>query len=149
MGGWGHLTILVALCGERWLGVADVSTVSNREGRETPIIFSDALGALQEMLQAPTPHSDAAGQDALNGASIERAHGVRGSCSSQFPQRDESLLGFFGQRCDVDIPEQDLGDLYTQELGAAPHLTPVVALIFVVVGETYHSRLRARYRGWS
>lgn len=77
--------------------------MSAREGRETPMVFSAAFTVRcrvwrQEMVLAPyrtvmqlvrTP----------DGASVERVHaGGRGSCSSQFPQKVETLLCFFGQR---------------------------------------------------
>ncbi len=43
------------------------------------------------------PHSDAASQDALDGASVEGAHdGGRGSGSSQFAEEVETLLCFLG-----------------------------------------------------
>lgn len=77
-----------------------------------PMIFSASLTLLcrvlwQEMVQAP--YRDAAGQDAHNGVSVERVHnGGRDSCSSQFPQKVESLLSFF-----------DGAFFGTQELGAA------------------------------
>ncbi len=41
------------------------------------------------------PHSDAASQDALDGASVESAHdGGRGSGSSEFAEEVETLLCF-------------------------------------------------------
>ncbi len=70
--------------------------MSWREGRETPTIFSAALTIRWEGLAAgrvagTIPHSDAASQNALDGASVEGAHdGGRGSCSS-----DVRTLTFF------------------------------------------------------
>ncbi len=44
------------------------------------------------------PHSDAARQNALNGASVEGTHdGGRGSGSSEFAEEVETLLCFLGQ----------------------------------------------------
>ncbi len=69
------------------------------------------------------PHSDAASQDALDGASVEGAHdGGRGSGSSQFAEEVETLLCFLGQCCSVVSPGEVLCDVYTQELGAAHSL---------------------------
>ncbi len=46
------------------------------------------------------PHSDAASQDALDGASVESAHdGGRGFGSSEFVEEVETLLCFLGQCC--------------------------------------------------
>ncbi len=43
------------------------------------------------------PHSDAASQDALDGASVEGAHdGGRGSGSSEFAEEVETMLCFLG-----------------------------------------------------
>ncbi len=43
------------------------------------------------------PHSDAASQDALDGASVEGAQmGARGSGSSEFAEEVETLLCFLG-----------------------------------------------------
>ncbi len=69
------------------------------------------------------PHSDAASQDTLDGASIEGAHdGGRGSGSSEFAEEVEMLLCFLGQCCSVVSPGEVLCDVYTQELGAAHSL---------------------------
>ncbi len=66
------------------------------------------------------PHSDAASQDALDGASVEGAHdGGRGSGSSEFAEEVETLLCFLGQCRSVVGPGEVLCDVYTQELGAA------------------------------
>ncbi len=66
------------------------------------------------------PHSDAASQDALDGASVEGAHdGGWGSGSSQFAEEVEVLLCFLGQCCSVVSPGEVLCDVHTQELGAA------------------------------
>ncbi len=63
------------------------------------------------------PHSDAASQDALDGASVEGAHdGDRGSGSSEFAEEVETLLCFLGQCCRVVGPGEVLCDVYTQEL---------------------------------
>ncbi len=64
------------------------------------------------------PHSDAASQDALDGASVESAHdGGRGSGSSEFAEEVETLLCFLGQSCSVVSPGEVLCDVHTQELG--------------------------------
>ncbi len=69
------------------------------------------------------PHSDAASQNALDGASVEGAHdGGRGSGSSQFAEEVETLLCFLGQCCSVVSPGEVLCDVYTQELGEAHSL---------------------------
>ncbi len=69
------------------------------------------------------PHSDAASQNALDGASVEGAHdGGRGSGSSEFVEEVETLLCFLGQCCSVVGPGEVLCDVYTQELGAAHSL---------------------------
>ncbi len=69
------------------------------------------------------PHSDAASQDALDGASVESAHdGGRGSGSSEFAEEVEALLCFLGQCCSVVSPGEVLCDVHTQELGAARSL---------------------------
>ncbi len=61
------------------------------------------------------PHSDAASQDALDGASVEGAHdGGRGSGSSEFAEGVETLLCFLGQCCSVVGPGEVLCDVYTQ-----------------------------------
>ncbi len=66
------------------------------------------------------PHSDAASQDALDGASVEGAHdGGRGSGSSEFAEEVETLLCFLGQCRSVVGPGEVLCDVHTQELGAA------------------------------
>ncbi len=69
------------------------------------------------------PHSDAAGQDALDGVSVEGAHDRgQGSGSSEFVEEVEMLLCFLGQCCSVVSPGEVLCDVYTQELGAAHSL---------------------------
>uniref|UniRef100_A0A9J7ZV02 Uncharacterized protein n=1 Tax=Cyprinus carpio carpio TaxID=630221 RepID=A0A9J7ZV02_CYPCA len=69
------------------------------------------------------PHSDAARQNALDGASFEGAHdGGRDSGSSQFAEEVEMLLCFLGQCCSVVSPEEVLCDVHTQELRAAHSL---------------------------
>ncbi len=50
------------------------------------------------------PHSDAASQDALDGA----------SGSSEFAEEVETLLCFLGQCCSVVSPGEVLCDVYTQ-----------------------------------
>ncbi len=53
------------------------------------------------------PHSDAASQDALDGASVEGAHdGGRGSGSSEFAEEVETLLCFLGQCRSVVVQER-------------------------------------------
>ncbi len=60
------------------------------------------------------PHSDAASQDALDGASVESAHdGGRGSGSSEFAEEVETLLCFLGQCCSVVSPGEVLCDVHT------------------------------------
>ncbi len=69
------------------------------------------------------PHSDAARQNALDGASVEGAlDGGRGSGSSEFAEEVETLLCFLGQCCSVVSPGEVLCDVHTQELGAAHSL---------------------------
>ncbi len=64
------------------------------------------------------PHSDAASQNNLDGASVEGAHdGGRGSGSSEFAAEVETLLC-----CSVVSPGEVLCDVHTQELGAAHSL---------------------------
>ncbi len=61
------------------------------------------------------PHSDAASQNALYGASVEGADdGGRGSGSSQFAEEVEMLLCFLGQCCSVVSPGEVLCDVLTQ-----------------------------------
>ncbi len=63
------------------------------------------------------PHSDAASQNALVGASVETAHdGGRGSGSSEFAEEVETLLCFLGQCCSVVSPGEVLCDVHTQKL---------------------------------
>ncbi len=69
------------------------------------------------------PHSDAASQDTLDGASVESAHdGGRGFGSSEFAEEVETLLCFLGQCCSVVSPGEVLCDVHTQKLGAARSL---------------------------
>ncbi len=69
------------------------------------------------------PHSDAASQDALDGASVEGAHDRgRGSGSSEFAEEVETLLCFLGQCRSVVSPGEVLCDVHTQERGAARSL---------------------------
>ncbi len=69
------------------------------------------------------PHSNAASQDALDGASVEGAHdGGWSSGSSEFAEEVEMLLCFLGQCCSVVSPGEVLCDVHTQELGAAHSL---------------------------
>ncbi len=80
-------------------------------------------GLAAERVAGAIPHSDAASQDALDGASVEGAHdGGRGSGSSEFAEEVETLLCFLGQCCSVVSPGEVLCDVYTQELGAAHSL---------------------------
>ncbi len=59
------------------------------------------------------PHSDAASQNALDGASVESAHdGGRGSGSSEFAEEVETLLCFLGQCCSVVSPGEVLCDVH-------------------------------------
>ncbi len=103
--------------------------MSWREGRETPTIFSAALtcshfkGLAAGRVAGAMPHSDAASQNALDGASVEGAHdGGRGSGSSEFAEEVETLLCFLGQCCSVVGPGEVHCDVHTQELGAAHSL---------------------------
>ncbi len=60
------------------------------------------------------PHSGAASQDALDGASVEGAHdGSRGSGSSEFAEEVETLLCFLGQCRSVVSPGEVLCDVHT------------------------------------
>ncbi len=53
------------------------------------------------------PHSDAASQDALDGASVESAHdGGRGSGSSEFAEEVETLLCFLGSAAVLLVQER-------------------------------------------
>ncbi len=50
------------------------------------------------------PHSDAASQDALDGASVEGAHdGGRGSGSSEFAEEVETLLRSYIHKCQLKL----------------------------------------------
>ncbi len=70
-------------------------------------------------VEGAIPHSDAASQNALNGASVEGVHdGGRGSGSFEFAEEVETLLCFLGQCCSVS-PGEDFCDEHTQELDAA------------------------------
>lgn len=95
----------VCVCGRVWprisgggrLGVLLVrrDVLKRREERPSGI-SSAALTALQGLAAGGDEEvgGDAAGQDALHGASAGAGHvGGPGSCSSQFPQKVESLLG--------------------------------------------------------
>ncbi len=66
------------------------------------------------------PYSDAASQNALDGASVEGVHDVgRGSGSFEFAEEVDTLQCFLGQCCSVVSPGEVLCDVHTQELGAA------------------------------
>ena len=72
---------------------------------------------------ASIPHSDAAGQDALDGASVEGAHdGGGGWCSLQLAEEVEAPLGLLGQWCGIGCSGEILTDVNPQELGAARSL---------------------------
>ena len=78
-----------------------------------PIIFS----------AASAPHSDTAGEDALNGASVECGHdGWWSTCPSEFSQEVEAALGFLRQWCSVGGPGEVFTDVHPQEFGAAHSL---------------------------
>ncbi len=102
--------------------------MSWREGRETPTnLLSCSHYSLKCLaagrVESTIPHSDAASQNALDGASVEGAHeGGRGSGSSQFAEKVETLMCFLGQCCGVISPREVLWDVHTQELGAAQSL---------------------------
>ncbi len=69
--------------------------------RDTNDLLSCSHYALKDLaagcVASAVPHSDAASQDALDGASVEGAHdGGRGSGSSQFAEEVEMLLYFLG-----------------------------------------------------
>ncbi len=75
--------------------------MSWREGRETNDLLSCSHYALMSLVAgcvaSAIPHSDAASQDALDGASVEGAHdGGWGSGSSQFAEEAETLRCFLG-----------------------------------------------------
>ncbi len=118
-GGWDHLQCR-GLCG--WDGCCRCP--GGRGERDTNNLLSCSHYPLEGLavgrVAGAIPHSDAAGQDALDGASVEGAHdGGRGSGSSEFAEEVETLLCFLGQCCSVVSPGEVLCDVYTQELGAA------------------------------
>ncbi len=107
-----------------WVGAVNVL-----EGGEsdTNNILSCSHYALEGLaagrIAGTIPHSDAACQDALNGASVEGAHDrSQGSGSSQFVEEVEMLLCFLGQCCSAVSPGEVLCEVHTQELGAAHSL---------------------------
>ncbi len=70
------------------------------------------------------PHSDAASQDALDGASVEGAHdGGRGSGSSEFTEEVETLLCFLGQCCSVVGPGEVLCEVLCVQCDGAGCVT--------------------------
>lgn len=74
-----------------FVGEAGVVNVQKEEKRDTSDLLSCIQGLAAGDGAGAVPHSDAAGPDALNGASVEGVHnGGRGSCSCQFPQKVES-----------------------------------------------------------
>lgn len=92
------------------MGVEDIL----KGGRETPAILSSALTSHCSILWHGA-HHDAAGQDDLNGASVE--HAQDGSWCSGYPQLAEEvevLLGFT-----VIGPQEVFWDVHTQEPGVA------------------------------
>ncbi len=80
----------------------ETSAVNVLEGgeRDTNDLLSCSHYALKGLAAgcvAHIPHSDAASQDALDGASVEGAHdGCRGSGSSQFAEEVKTLLCVLG-----------------------------------------------------
>ncbi len=81
----------------------ETSAVNVLEGveRDTNDLLSCSHYALKGLaagcVASAIPHSDAASQDALDGASVEGAHdGGRDSGSSQFAEEVETLLCFLG-----------------------------------------------------
>ena len=68
-------------------------------------------------------HSDAAGQGALGGSTVEGVHdGDWCSGSFQSAEEVEALLSFFGQWRDVAAPEEVLSEVHAHTLGAAHSL---------------------------
>ncbi len=94
------------------------------------------------------PHSDAASQNALDGASVEGAHdGGRGSGSSEFAEEVETLLCFLGQCCSVVGPGEVL--CYPFSTKAVPVLVRSQSLVsnrFFVFRHPKH-QLRTRKSG--
>ncbi len=95
--------------------------MSWREGRDTNDLLSCSHYPLKGLaagrIAGAIPHSDAASQDALDGASVESAHdGGRGSGSSEFAEEVETLLCFLGQCCSVVSPGEVLCDVHTRNL---------------------------------
>ncbi len=96
--------------------------MSWREERDTNDLLSCSHYPLKGLaagrVAGTIPHSDAASQNALEGAH----DGGWGSGSSEFAEEVETLLCFLGQCCSVVGPGEVLCDVYTQELGAAHSL---------------------------
>lgn len=103
------MTFIAHNCGR----FADEAGCVNYALKSFPVVFS----------AAPAPHSDAAGKDALNGASIESAHdGWWSTCPSESAQEVETLLSLLHQRCSVGSPGEIFTDVHPQEFGAAHSL---------------------------
>ncbi len=104
-------------------GAVDVLEGGERDTNDLLSCSHYPLGLAAGRVAGAIPHSDAASQDALDGASVEIAHdGVRVSGSSEFAEEVEALLCFLGQCCSVVSPGEVLCDVHTQELGAARSL---------------------------
>ncbi len=71
-----------------------------RHQRSSQLLSLSLKGLAAGRVAGAIPHSDAASQNALDGASVEGAHdGGRGSGSSEFAEEVETLLCFLGQCC--------------------------------------------------
>ena len=96
---------LKRLCGEGWLGsptmlvalrVRRVPKMSKREGSTAFTVLCRVLRL--EAVQLPYHTVMQAGQDAVDGPSVEGAHdGWEGSCSLQLAEEVEAPLGLLGQ----------------------------------------------------
>ena len=100
----------------------EAGVINVTKGRERDP--NDFLGCSHYALQGLTaglsagavPHSDAIGQNTLNGAPVKRVHdGGRSSSSPQLPEKVQALLGSFGQCCGVETPGQVFVDVHSQE----------------------------------
>ncbi len=126
-GGWDHLQCW-GLCG--WDGCYRCPGGGERHQRSSQLLSLSLKGLAAGRVAGAIPTSDAASQDALNGASVESAHdGGRGFGSSEFAEEVETLLCFLGQCCSVVSPGEVLCDVHTQKLGAAR--SPTVAPLMV------------------
>ncbi len=96
---------MISCNAEGFAGETGAVNVLEGGERETPTIFSADL----TMCWRAIPHSDAASQNALDGASVEGAHdGGWGSGSSEFAEEVEALMCFLGQYCSDVSPAEVL-----------------------------------------